>query len=195
MKRKIIASAAALALLGWGGFASAQTKPASAPPPAGTPAKAPEHKARIEDQYKLLLDRSIFSKERMRGPRPPNTRPSSGSSKREPQVVTVFTGVMVQDGEFVAFFENRQSGEGLAVHEGESLAGGKVSEISLDWLKYVSSTGQSREIRIGQNLTGEAPPTDLAPIEATSAPTSSVESPNDSAAEKMRKRRMRELGQ
>jgi hypothetical protein len=150
-------------------------------------------KGGIDDQYKVLLDRSIFSKEKLKSPKQSTTKPAT---KREPQDVIVFTGVMVLDGDFVAYLENRQSGEGLAVHEGDALAGGKVSEISLDSLTYVSGSA-TRELQIGQNLSGQAPPTDVGSSNASSGPAggSSVESPNDSAAEKMRKRRLRELGQ
>jgi hypothetical protein len=192
------AACAAAAVCLWGG-ASARMARAQTPTPAQEPA------APMDRSFTVLLERSIFSKVgRSRAARPLTTAPTSAPYVRPltPEQANVFRGVLCPDQEYVAFIENIQTGQINVLKGGDEIAGGRIAAITLDTLNFATA-GKVHEIRLGQNLAGEAASATTMPTGSSSGSyagttTSSPSSPTDPKAaailEAMRQKRLREGG-
>jgi len=147
------------------------------------------------DRYKVLSEHNIFTKNR----RPPSTqrsRDSRGDSPPpKPEVAFVLTGCSIEDeNRYAAFVENAQTGVTLKVSPGDSIATGKVTAIGFDFLEYESG-GQRTRVEIGHNFTGSvASLATVMAIPTTGPTTGPVDESNLSIEEKLRRRRLRELG-
>jgi len=162
--------------------------------------------AQLSDNYALLNDHSPFVPWVQRERRTGGSRTSLSQSQldaQRQQSNLVFNGVTVTDGKPVAFIEDMTEGRVYQYHVGDSLAGGKVAQITLDAVDY-ETNGHRTHVTIGENLQG-ASAWDLTYGVASAGPsTQSSGQPADSSAgsgasadsvlEKMRQRRMQELG-
>jgi hypothetical protein len=154
----LIATIAAAALM-TAPDAPAQSRPsgrAEAPEREASPSQAPARAARMEDDFKVLLERSIFARSgaaRAATTTSAPTRPSA--PPMSPEQTVVFIGVIAQDDEYVAFAENQQTRQLMILRTGDDIARGKVVGITLDTIAY-GSGNSIRVVHLGQNLAGEA---------------------------------------
>ena len=147
------------------------------------------------DHYKVLSEHNIFTKNR----RPPSTQrardPRSDRPPPKPEVAFVLTGCVIEDANrYVAFVENAQTGVTLKVSPGDAIATGKVTAIGFDFLEYETG-GQKTRVEIGHNFTGSV--ASLAEVIAapTTGPTTGpVDLSNLSPEERLKRRRLLELG-
>jgi hypothetical protein len=185
----------------------------AAPPP--TPALAADRSANRPygpsatrpvaqwDDYHLIIDRNIFSRDRTRpsARTPYIPRPSRGS---DPEMI--LCGVAVQDGALIAFFEDDQTAATTKLGIGQRIRGGSIVGISLDGVDYQTAAG-TRHVGIGQTLSGavatlastSAPSPASAPSDSGAAPTAGASSGTgdkalDDIVERMKQRRLAELG-
>lgn len=148
------------------------TRPATAAAPT-IPAPQP-----LSDAYKIVVMRTIFSRERARpawGSGPNGGRPTTQSSQdtrpiipgsfaaSSPESSVALKGVSLEDGLYIAFIEDSFAHETRGLHAGEYVARGQINAMSLDGIEYATG-GKILKISIGQTLDG----TTLAP----SAPAS-----------------------
>jgi len=147
------------------------------------------------DHYKVLSEHNIFTKNR----RPPSTQrsrdPRSDRPPSKPEVAFVLTGCIIEnENKYVALVENVQTGVTLKVSPGDPIASGKVTAIGFDYLEYESG-GQKTQVEIGHNFTGSV--ASLAEVIAapTTGPTTGpVDMSNLSPEERLKRRRLLELG-
>jgi len=156
------------------------------------------------DSYAVIAERNIYLKDRRPTPRPtgrftsilrPEPPPPS------PEESTVLTGVVRHGNEFIAFFEDLRTGTTKRVTQGQTLLGGTVGTISLDYVEYVKA-GQVARIGIRDNLAkrpqGPAPTVsaETPPPAGTTSASLQPAAPSDEASilEMLRKRRQQEMG-
>jgi len=186
--------AAAAAILGAAALAATSAGP---PPQAGrnTP----------WDAYSLLLTRNIFSRNRtVYTPRA--WRPTSRPVDTRPAPAMVLTGTAVQERGRIAFFEDPMTGETLWAVPGQAVGGGTLVAVSESSVEY-RSWGARRTLLLGDSITG-APGT-LAPAAGAGAmpfvatrpagttgpsPARSAPAGGTDILERMRRRRMQEMG-
>jgi hypothetical protein len=163
----LLAAAALCALLGLADVASGQ---ATTPPPQQQPRQLPagQRPEDFGDRYGILNDKNIF----LRG-RPPTRRPGERSSRaaRRREEEFLVTGFALQEGRRVALIENTATRSTQRVVQGESIAGGKITEVKFDSLEFETG-GKQFKVAIGHNLLGEtftAAPAPEAPAGAAPA--------------------------
>jgi hypothetical protein len=81
----------------------------------------------------------------------------------------VLTGIALQEGRHVAFIEDTAARKTQRLLQGDSVAGGKLAEVTFDAVEF-ETNGRKLRVGIGRNLLG-----DVAPAAATapaSGPTS-----------------------
>ena len=109
----------------------------------------------VED-YSVLWERSIFSRDR--GYRPPE--PASVVRERReayrPERDYVLTGIVQRGEECVAFLEDLRTGETTWAGAGEEIAGGTIKSITLDQVKF-EIDGDVKRVKPGDDLAGRAP--------------------------------------
>ncbi len=183
MNRFVILTAAALlaAAAAWAAAPSARSK--------ATSAKGPSF-----DDYQLILDRNIFSRDRTAGRTRYNTpfsRPYAMSRPSSTKVdyALVLTGIVEQDGLKVAFIEDSRSGETFRMTAGAAFAGGVLKNVSLEGVEF--GEGENvKKFAVGESITGVSD-TGFRPAATASGPSDS--SAND-ILERMRLRRLQEMG-
>ena len=126
------------------------TAPARMAPDAPAKAATPGNTKPTWDDYRIILDRNIFARDRSA---PSATHRSIAPSTPPVEESIVLTGVAVRGDARVAFFENTRTGETVRAVPGGVLAGGSVSAISLDSVDYRAGEA-TRTISVGQNLAG-----------------------------------------
>ena len=188
---------------------SPATAPAmSEPQPAETPSSSSASPARGFDQYNAIVERNIFLRERPR-PRPANTqrweRPRDPTPPETPEQRYVLRGVVIENDELRAYFENIRSNEGVRVKPGEAIGNGHIAGIAIDAVAYAAADGTVTWIDVGENLTGardtrsgtgggtsaSATPS-TSP--STTSPSTSSDPANLSVEERMRQRRLQQRG-
>lgn len=118
-----------------------------------SPASAETAPADSWDQYRLLVQRNIFRRDR-RPPQPGG--PSRGPTVRvvrDSDRDIVLTGIGQRDGESVAFFENTATGVTTRVRVGQPVGKGTARAITLDVVEY-ERDGSLNRIEIGYTLQG-----------------------------------------
>lgn len=151
------------------------------------------------EQYGVVSDRNIFLRNRYR---PPTTRPSYTPSgpPRVPEQSFVLRGVVLEDGERRAYFEDARR-DTLKLRTGDPIARGKIAEIDLNAVLY-EGPDQQVWVLVGSDLTSRSLAPGAAPIAATSdavatQPSSATsidpDNPNLSLEERMKLRRMKEM--
>lgn len=168
----------------------------------------------MDPKFAVMVQRSIFSRDRGRpGSGQPDRPTTTRAAPLTAEQNVVFAGVLRVGDAYAAFIENQTTRSTNVVHVGESLARGKVSEITLDSLTY-EANGVTRRVEVGQNMAGEQPSAvattattspagdvasgaqppaggDVAPA---AAPTPLPPGAASNTAEMMRQRRLREGG-
>jgi len=173
----------------------ASAAPNSAAQPGGASA--------LWDDYKVVVERNIFSRDRGRVREGAPT--ASPQAPPRPERYIVLTGIVRQGKQLIAFLEDVRTGATTRARIGDALAQGRLTNITLDCVQY-ESNGETAEIGIGENLEGGAS-TPMISQEffeaagaagAAAAPTSEGEAAatTDEAAilERLRQKRERELG-
>lgn len=192
---KIMLSAGLLAVLLLPLVATAQRPPDS----------QPSRRESFSERYGVISERNIFLRDRSRrsfGRGDPSSRPPSPPPRQAEQMY-VLTGVVLEEGEFRAYFENVENNSVLKLRVGDSIARGVVSQIEIDAIEY-EQAGQLTWIDVGRNLVGaQVSPTSISGSSSgepssgsTTQPSSPLPNPNDpnlSIEEKMKLRRMQEL--
>lgn len=168
-------------------------------------------------RYSAVLTRSIFIKGTQRvidpgAPRPFNSvdprNSGSGTSPSpySPEGILVFNGASDVDGQLVAFVENTGMNRITRYHAGDLVgqgAQGKIAAITLDSIDYQVGL-RTIHVMLGQNLNGQDVQvlTTQPVVTGSTTPTTGPSSPDgsggggtDSILERLRKRRMQELGQ
>ena len=151
--------------------------------------------------YAILNSRSFFYHGKLPPPPDPNYGGDRGPSNTaiptsRPEKSLLFNGSTKSDGEWMALIEDTRAGRIVKVYVGDALAQGHVSAISLDTLDY-DVAGRTRLILLGQNLDGDAiagPTSRPAPDGATPASGPSPDGALGDMLEKLRQKRLRELG-
>ena len=175
---------------------------------------------RYSDRYSILTQRNIFLKDRSHASR--NGRNGNGSttqssstqpSHRSPEETLLLRGIVIEQGEVRAYFEDIANSRMVRVAQGETIARGRITSIGLDAVEYETSGGGGAAtigghrtfVAVGTDLTGKVSEYDLpssssAAAMATTSPVmpSGVEglNPNDpnlTPEQKMKLRRAMEL--
>jgi hypothetical protein len=150
--------------------------------------------------YELVAMRDIFVKgQQMINPadsQPRDTAPvlrNYGNGLQVQPTELVLTGVVKTDIGEVAFLENDQEQQVFRVQVGDVAGGGKISGISFDSIEFKDARGNVTHVSVGSNLAGG----DVWGVSGGTPSTQpSSENPAvDSILERMRKRRLQELGQ
>ncbi len=158
------------------------------------------------EDYGVLIERSIFSRERGRPAPSPQARIIREAPS--PERYVLLRGVVASGDEFVAFLEDMRSGEMIWARSGDEIVRGRVADVTLDGIVYERGDARA-EVAIGQNLEKGAgappPPTPDAPDgapdgDAGEASDDAQPPPGPSAGaddvlERMKQKRMRELAQ
>ncbi len=151
------------------------TLPATVPVAPATMTAAPMVRGKaLPDGYAVLNTRSIFMKGRVAPPVVPNvttTQPVVTPTIR-PEHKIVFVGVTESDGSAAAMFEDTAAGKIITTKLNETIASGKVTEITLDSVTY-SADGKPLKVLVGQALDGTEPP----PVTARATITDSSTGP------------------
>ena len=166
----------------------------------------------MSTDFSVLTRRSFFVKGQQRvhdgpvyvgAPSTTSAVATTEDTSSSPEHRIVFNGVTDADDELVAFLEDTSAGKISIVKVGDAIANGRITNITLDILEY-QANGKTVEVQIGHNLEGQiGPPPTIEPSlattpgpgePATTAPSASGGSADD-VAERMRKRRLQELGQ
>ncbi|MBP7933403.1 MAG: hypothetical protein KA354_02035 [Phycisphaerae bacterium] len=167
------------------------------------PDSQPARRESFSERYGVISERNIFLRDRSRrafGRGEPNSRPPSFPPPRQAEQMFVLTGVVLEEEEFRAYFENTDSGSILKLRVGDPIARGMISQIEIDAIEY-EHAGQLTWIDVGRNLIGvQVSPTtvggSLTESSSASQPSAPLPNPNDpnlSIEEKMKLRRMQEL--
>ena len=90
------------------------------------------------DTYRIVVERNMFS--RQRGPRVDRSRSERqvpvAPPAPDPESYVVLKGIVQEDGAFIAFLEDTQSGQILRVRQGDSVVRGKIKALTLDSIEY-----------------------------------------------------------
>lgn len=177
---------------------------ASSALPDVAPAHSPETAAAPLGEYRIIIERNIFS------PNPPRKEPEpviEEPEDSEPPVPAgpplVLTGVLKLKGRWVAIVEGKDAGDRQVLSVTEQLAGWTLKEIHLGGIAIVRGK-ERREIKVGQLLSGrrahfgsEQPSTygSSTTPSLSSATTEPPTSPDQrSRIERLRARRMSAMG-
>jgi hypothetical protein len=152
----------AIALWAMGGLRSDHagevptTRPASVPPSHAMP-----------EQFNVLTTRSIFARNGIAIVRS-KTMPVAGPG-------LALRGVVLDDGGYVAIFEDAITHQTQNVREGASFGGGSIRNLTLHGFDYVAAERRVT-VAIGQNLQGEfvAPPAVPKPTVVAEAPAAAA---------------------
>jgi hypothetical protein len=107
------------------------------------------------ERYNVLTERNMFLRDRRRPVYTPTSRPAYVS--RPVEETLILTGVVFEEGEYRAFFEDTQRSSVLTLRVGESVGRGVITQIQLDAIQYLSGDSQMW-IDVGHTLTGSLPP-------------------------------------
>lgn len=121
--------------------------------PGPSEVSGPSNPSDSWDTYRIVVERNIFS--RQRGPRVERTRrrvPVAPPAP-DPESYVILKGIVQQDGEFIAFLEDTQTGQILRARQGDNVVRGKIAALTLDSLEY-ERDGSTTTIAMGSDLKG-----------------------------------------
>lgn len=153
----------------------------------------------IED-YRLVLDRNIFSRTRVIYREPTSTQPSAPISYQS-QPALAFTGVTEDGGTVTAFIEDRRSGRTTLYHVGDGIGDGqKITSINLDSIEYTTKDGRAVRVELGNALesgpsyavSSGSPVTNPSTGTVTTPGTTGGSGDSNDILEKLRQRRLQE---
>ena len=109
------------------------------------------------EMYKVIVERNIFLKDRSataeRVPTQASNLPPWPPLIFRPESNLVLTGIVCQSGKHIAFLENTRTGITSRLALGDPVAGGRITQIALDYVLY-ESNGERTAIEVGHNLDG-----------------------------------------
>jgi hypothetical protein len=148
--------------------------------------------------------RNIFIRGNQRSLPPQPTTPAPPLSDRYIPTATdlVLTGVSLSDNGRVAFLEDQGANSVTQVVVGQSIAAGKVSNITLDSLDYKDSSGRTIRVNVGFNLAGgdvwgvsaSQSAGSTSSSSSTQPSRSGPRAPNESMEDYLKRRRLEESG-
>ena len=106
------------------------------------------------DKYKIIVERNIFS--RQRGPRVDRDRRRQTAvlpPAPNPESYVILKGIVQEDGVFIAFLEDTQSGQIIRARKGDSVARGKIKALTLDSIEY-EFEDRATNVAMGCDLEG-----------------------------------------
>jgi hypothetical protein len=177
--------------------------------------EAPSSGRSLPGEYVLLSRKSIFASDRhayVERPRDYREPPKTETAPAPPPAVPVLVGVLIGDNDLIAYIEDPDTGKLWPLAAGDPLPGtyGTVVHVTLDDITIAAEGGPEHRILIGQNLAGEnaASRTLSSPSYSSSGSSASTSTtapaatgpaldPNEpgiSIEEKMRRRRLQQLG-
>lgn len=164
--------------------------------------KRQDESSAFADHYAGLLETNIFLRDR----RPKQAEPSGGATTRPqtapapPETLWVLSGVVFEEGEFRAYFENVKTGEVVRAIPGDAIATGRITELYIDAIGY-QGAGEIVWVEIGRDLTGAVPAALSGPAVADAAAPANAAQPDGAAKagagsieERLRQRRLQEKG-
>jgi len=152
----------------------------------------------------LLLNKSIFSRDRRPAPPPTGPRPDPPPPKPRDPAIPVLVGIILEDNGFIAYLEDPDSGKiwPFAVGDPLPMDAGIVNDICIDAMEIVKNGDPPKRIDIGYNLTGNpvatSPSYSSPSSDAPSFDTDALRSADPSTlspADRMRLRRLQQTGQ
>jgi len=159
--------------------------------PAGAALAGPED--RPWSDYEVLVERNIFS--RVRGPELARSEEPVRREAPPPERFVFLRGIVRREGEFVAVLEDMISDRTMRLRPGEALLDGRVSHVTLDGITYVDADDTELTVAIGENLEkGSAAATATEPPDEAASTAEPDEGEASDMLERLRQRRMRELG-
>jgi hypothetical protein len=120
----------------------------------GVRVKGAEEGSLSWEDYRVIAQRNIFSKNRTKKVKAfYNGNKSSAVTEQKEESYLVLRGITKLGDSFTAFIEDTRSMEVRQVKEGAVIAGGKVSEINIDFLIYESG-GKNITVKMGMAMEG-----------------------------------------
>ena len=156
-------------------------------------------------QYAVVVENNIFLRDRQSRRTPATASTTQAAPPPDPLKDFVLVGVVFEEGEFRAYFENLKGGGITRAVVGDALATGSLGEVFIDAIGFTTADGL-KWIEIGQNLTGEYAliPDAQRPAVAAGAPgapaapgaqtSGTPNTSNMSIEERLRQRRLQETG-
>jgi hypothetical protein len=134
-------------------------------------------------KFDIISQRNMFSRQRVpfRPQEPVVERPRVMPN---PESYFLLKGVVQENGQFIAFVEDKQSGSVLRLREGDRVARGTVKSLNLDALEYQLGD-KTVTVNLGLDLEGgrgAITAGDLASFSQTAAPAASGSSAGQQAA-------------
>ena len=124
-------------------------------------AQSPTTQPKSFDAYNVIAQRNIFVRDRVRPPEPgrsrerPTSRPAD--APLTPQQAYVLRGIVLEEDDLRAYFEDKRTSEITRVATGALLADGRVAEILIDAVRFQNAAaGTMTWVEIGHDLTGTA---------------------------------------
>ena len=152
----------------------------------------------LPKDYEIVGRKSIFARDRVS--RAAGADQARGQPASTQPAVPVLIGILKEDAGFAAALEFPDTGKLAQVHIGEVLPGhaGTVSDITLDYLEFVTVAGQPPlRVPVGRNLQGTDAPVGASATQPTTQPTTGQASPaagdGDDLLSRMRRRRQQEM--
>ncbi|HEX8339927.1 MAG TPA: hypothetical protein VF624_03365 [Tepidisphaeraceae bacterium] len=107
-------------------------------------------------RYGVIAQRNIFLRDRVR-PRD-NSRENTTTRSTQPAPLTpeqafVLRGIVLEEGDLRAYFEDKRTGAVTRIATGATLAEGRVAEIGIDAVRF-QNDGALTWVEIGHDLTG-----------------------------------------
>jgi hypothetical protein len=164
----------------------------------------PSHTEAQDEQwapYKIILERNMFSRFRMRpGTERQRERPIFVPN---PESYLLLKGIAQENNQFVALVEDKQTGTVQQLHQGDAVARGHVQSLTLDTLEY-EREGKTTTVRLGFDLEGgqgALTAGDFASYRPTATPAGQSAAPAAPAADeadvlkRLMEQRQQQLGQ
>jgi hypothetical protein len=155
----------------------------------------------VGHKYDVLVEHSIFT----------GGRGAPGQAGDEaqppPERFLVLAGIVRQDGDYIAFLEDTKKKAVIKVRAGDAVLDGRISKVALDAVDYAKGDS-TVTLKPGQNLEGgQGSPTPQANAAAPGAAagggaasqaapdTPSSSAPANDMVERLKQKRLKELGQ
>lgn len=175
-----VAHLAAVAIAALAGTALAQPQDESAEPEAS-----------FEARYGSLLTHNLFERER-RPPRPetpPESEDRPPPPPPPPEKDYRLVGIVFEEGQFRAYFENTRTNRIERVAPGDAIATGVIGEVYIDAVSYLAD-GQIIWVDFGDDLTGTGAPAPARSAQSSESDDDEAEDgDSQSVVERLRQRR------
>ena len=105
------------------------------------------------DNYRVLVERNIFSRNRSR-PLERGVSEPKRTAAPAPESYFVLKGIVQQNKDYIAFFENTRTGEAVKVRKGDNIARGSLKNLTLDYIEF-GLDANTVKVVIGNTLVGK----------------------------------------